>query len=314
MKLCSITGMNIPILGGEAKHSEHFLFIYVNLNDKKIKRQEELATAALHSTGGCIGQTSISKHSTGPADDSFSRSLHRFGGTPERGIHPDTLEPTPGSFQSPMEHRNEAHTTPLLPDGFRWTSKISQVQNLSFSPLPAPLEPSLASATDSLRAPRHFPPPLPTAGLPSPGPARASALFRWTSKNFEVQNHSFSPPLAVVFTTRSSLQHRLYPLSTSTRASHPLHFSRRLGSRHQGPHETAPSSGGPRKISKSTSRSLHRPSLSRQTRSTYLRASHEPCSTSPVTGARMPSSGGLLDTLNFFFFSLLQLSSFRGPL
>ncbi|GFQ90906.1 hypothetical protein TNCT_698731, partial [Trichonephila clavata] len=166
---------------------------------------EELATAALHSTGGCISRTSISKHSTGPADDSFSRSLLQFGGTPERGIHPDTLEPTPGSFQSPMEHRNEAHTTPLLPDGFRWTSKISQVQNLSFSPLPAPLEPSLASATDSLRAPRHFPPPLPTAGLPSPGPARASALFRWTSKNFEVQNHSFSPPLAVVFNTNSIL-------------------------------------------------------------------------------------------------------------
>ncbi|GFR26790.1 hypothetical protein TNCT_154851 [Trichonephila clavata] len=85
----------------------------------KKKRQEELATAALHSTGGCISRTSISKHSTGPADDSFSRSLLQFGGTPERGIHPDTLEPTPGSFQSPMEHRNEAHTTPLLPDGPR---------------------------------------------------------------------------------------------------------------------------------------------------------------------------------------------------
>ncbi|GFQ90926.1 hypothetical protein TNCT_698831 [Trichonephila clavata] len=283
---------------GEAKHSEHFLFIYVNHNDKKIKRQEELATAALHSTGGCISRTSISKHSTGPADDSFSRSLLQFGGTPERGIHPDTLEPTPGSFQSPMEHRNEAHTTPLLPDGFRWTSKISQVQNLSFSPLPA-----------QLRRPIH---------------SELLATF--------------------------------------------LHLSRRRGSRHRGPHEPAPSSGGPRKISKSkTTRSRHhlrrlhhshhsilsrlpheprthstspdglapvtgartrqRPlpvdlekfrsplPLSHQTRSTYLRASHEPCSTSPVTGARMPSSGGLLDTLNFFFFfSLLQLSSFRGPL
>ncbi|GFQ95090.1 hypothetical protein TNCT_354711 [Trichonephila clavata] len=241
---------------------------------KKKKRQEELATAALHSAGGCISQTSISKHSTGPADDSFSRSLHRFGGTPE---------PTPGSFQSPMEHRNEAHTTPLLPDGPRKFHKSKTSPSRHFLLYSSP---SLASATDSLRAPRHFPPPLPTAGLPSPGPARASALFRWTSKNFEVQNHSFSPPLAVVFTTRSSLQHR--PLSTSTRASHPLHFSRRLGSRHQGPHETAPSSGGPRKISKSTSRSLHHPSLSHQTRSTYLRASHEPCSTSPGPACPLP--------------------------
>ncbi|GFR10739.1 hypothetical protein TNCT_359581 [Trichonephila clavata] len=267
MKLCSITGMNILILGGEAKHSKHFLFIYVNHNDKKIKRQEELATAALHSAGGCISQTSISKHSTGPADDSFSRSLHRFGGTPE---------PTPGSFQSPMEHRNEAHTTPLLPDGFRWTSKISQVQNLSFSPLPA-----------QLRRPIHsellHPPP--DGGAPVTG-------ARMSQRPLPVDLEKFrSPKPLVLSTTRSSLQHQLYPLSTSTRASHPLHFSRRLGSRHQGPHETAPSSGGPRKISKSTS--LHHPSLSHQTRSTYLRASHEPCSTSPVTGARMPSSGGL---------------------
>ncbi|GFQ97099.1 hypothetical protein TNCT_191041 [Trichonephila clavata] len=39
----------------------------------------------------------------------------------------------------------------------------------------------------------HSAPPLPTAGLPSPGPARDGALFRCCSKNFKVQNHSFSP-------------------------------------------------------------------------------------------------------------------------
>ncbi|GFR24057.1 hypothetical protein TNCT_380841 [Trichonephila clavata] len=251
--LRSESRLPLPVLPETFKSVSNFLeinffflsFFSFSIAGCYVKTREELATAALHSTGGCIGQTSISKHSTGPADDSFSRSLLQFGGTPERGIHPDTLEPTPGSFQSPMEHRNEAHTTPLLPDGFRWTSKISQVQNLSFSPLPARLEPSLALATDSLsstspdggapvtgartsqrplpvdlekfRSPKPlvlattcrrlhhslFPstptlssldfhtslaptPLLPTAWLPSPGPARDSALFRWTSKNFEV--------------------------------------------------------------------------------------------------------------------------------
>ncbi|GFQ70846.1 hypothetical protein TNCT_246241 [Trichonephila clavata] len=114
-----------------------------------------------------------------------------------------------------MEHRNEAHTT-----------------------------------TDNPSLRRNLPP---AAGLPCPSAACDSALFRCCSKNFEVQNLSSSPPLAVVFTTRSSLRLRLDRLATFLRASRELctNSPRRQGSRHQGPHETAPSSGGPRKISKS---------------------------------------------------------------
>ncbi|GFR31544.1 hypothetical protein TNCT_90061 [Trichonephila clavata] len=114
-----------------------------------------------------------------------------------------------------MEHRNEAHTT-----------------------------------TDNPSLRRNLPP---AAGLPCPSAACDSALFRCCSKNFEVQNLSSSPPLAVVFTTRSSLRLRLDRLATFLRASRELctNSPRRQGSRHRGPHETAPSSGGPRKISKS---------------------------------------------------------------
>ncbi|GFQ66902.1 hypothetical protein TNCT_483411 [Trichonephila clavata] len=74
-----------------------------------------------------------------------------------------------------------------------------------------------------------------------------------------------------------------------------LHLSRRRGSRHRGPHEPAPSSGGPRKISKSkTTRSRHHlPSFTRSPTPILSRLPHEPRTHStspdglaPVTRAR----------------------------
>ncbi|GFR23764.1 hypothetical protein TNCT_604211 [Trichonephila clavata] len=73
-----------------------------------------------------------------------------------------------------------------------------------------------------------------------------NALFRWTSKNFEVQNHFlFSSSLALHFTfdcTRSSSLRDSHELCTTPPTA---------GLPYPRPHATAPSSGGPRKISKS---------------------------------------------------------------
>ncbi|GFQ96482.1 hypothetical protein TNCT_471721 [Trichonephila clavata] len=218
------------------------------------------------------------------------------------------------------------------------------------------------------------------------GHARAhSRIISKSDGTPERSSHDTTPPrrLPVDLENFTSPKPLLLATSCSTRAQVSLrrpihsellatflHLSRRRGSRHRGPHEPAPSSGGPRKISKSKaarsrhhlpsssplalpfntdsilSRLPHEPRthstspdglapvtrartrrrplpvdlekfrsplpLSHQTRSTYLRASHVPCSTSPVTGARMPSSGGLLDTLFFFFFFLAATLQFSG--
>ncbi|GFQ84385.1 hypothetical protein TNCT_32741 [Trichonephila clavata] len=210
-----------------------------------------------------------------------SRIISKSDGTPERSSH-DTTPPR----RLPVDLENFTSPKPLL------------------------LATSCSARAESRFGDRFTPSSSPLSSTSPDGGAPVTGA-RTSQRPLPVDLEKFrSPKPLVLATTRSSLQHQLYPLSTSTRASHPLHFSRRLGSRHQGPHETAPSSGGPRKISKSTS--LHNSSLSHQTRSTYLRASHEPCSTSPVTGARMPSSGGLLDTLNFFFFFPSATLQFSG--
>ncbi|GFQ85509.1 hypothetical protein TNCT_157381 [Trichonephila clavata] len=142
-----------------------------------------------------------------------------------------------------MEHRNEAHTTPLLPDGPRKFHK-------------------------SKTSPRHF----------------------------------------LLGSSRVSLRR---PIHSELLATF-LHLSRRRGSRHRGPHEPAPSSGGPRKISKSkTTRSRHRlhhslfpstPTLSSLDSHTSL-APTSPDGGAPVTRARMSQRPLPVD-----------LEKFRSPL
>ncbi|GFQ94937.1 hypothetical protein TNCT_497801 [Trichonephila clavata] len=106
-----------------------------------------------------------------------------FTRSPERGIDHDTLQPTPESFQSPMEHRNEAHTT-----------------------------------TANLSLQRYLPP---AAGLPCPSAACDSALFRCCSKNFEVQNLSSSPPLALPFDCDSLVLRLSYEPHTNSAQTSP---------------------------------------------------------------------------------------------
>ncbi|GFQ98026.1 hypothetical protein TNCT_354251 [Trichonephila clavata] len=164
------------------------------------------------STGGCISQTSISKHSTGPAADSLSRALHQITRTRHRSRH----TPTHSGIIS------KSHGTP---------ERSSHDNRQPVSP------------TQS-----------------SPGGRASVPLGRMRQRPLPVLLEKFrSPKPLVLATTRRRLHHSLFP-STATRSScdfptsltRTLHqLPRRQGSRHRGPHETAPSSGGPRKISKS---------------------------------------------------------------
>ncbi|GFQ90875.1 hypothetical protein TNCT_668391 [Trichonephila clavata] len=218
---------------GEAKHSEHFLFIYVNHNDKKKKKDRKNSQPQR-----CTPQGAVS------VKPRF-RSTRR--GRPTTAFH--------DHFTGSAEHPNEAsirtRSSPL-PDHFkvRWNT---------------------GTKLHNTTPPRR----LVTSKFTSPKP-----LLLATSCSLE----------------RVSLRR---PIHSELLATF-LHLSRRRGSRHRGPHEPAPSSGGPRKISKSkTTRSRHHlPSSSPlalpfNTDSILSRLPHEPRTHStspdglaPVTRAR----------------------------
>ncbi|GFQ65018.1 hypothetical protein TNCT_20921, partial [Trichonephila clavata] len=117
------------------------------------------------STGGCISQTSISKHSTGPAADSLSRALHQITrtrhrsrhtpthsgiiskshGTPERSSHDNSqpVSPTqssPGGRASVPLGRMRQRPLPVLLENFEVQNLSSRHHSPSSSPLALPFD------------------------------------------------------------------------------------------------------------------------------------------------------------------------------
>ncbi|GFQ64991.1 hypothetical protein TNCT_20801 [Trichonephila clavata] len=104
------------------------------------------------STGGCISQTSISKHSTGPAADSLSRALHQITRTRHRSRHTPTHSGIiPKSHGTPerSSHDNSQPVSPTLSSpGGRASVPLGRMRQ---RPLPVLLE--------RFRSPKplHFP-------------------------------------------------------------------------------------------------------------------------------------------------------------
>ncbi|GFR32103.1 hypothetical protein TNCT_33251 [Trichonephila clavata] len=149
------------------------------------------------STGGCISQTSISKHSTGPAADSLSRALHQITrtrhrsrhtpthsgiiskshGTPERSSHDNSqpVSPTlssPGGRASVPLGRMRQRPLPVLLEKFRSPKPLVLATTrcrLHHSLFPSTATRSSCDFPTSLTRTLHQLPPA--AGLPSPGPA-----------------------------------------------------------------------------------------------------------------------------------------------